>query len=120
MMRQRTGEEIDRRSSLTSNEKKAVRELKAQLVSRFDVLDAKLFGSKARGDATEGSDVDIMIEIAEATPETQAEIFDLIFRINLENDTFISVVTFDRAELEEGPMSESPLYKRVQQEGISI
>jgi predicted nucleotidyltransferase len=119
-MRQRSGEGMDRHNSLTSNEKKAIGELKAQLMSRLDVLDAKLFGSKARGDATEGSDVDIMIEIAEATPETQTEIFDLVFRINLENDTFISVVTFDRAELEEGPMSESPLYKRVQQEGISI
>jgi uncharacterized protein len=77
-------------------------------------------GSKARGDAVEGSDVDVMIEITDATPEAESEIFDLVFRINLENDPFISVVTLDRAGLEEGSMSESPLHKRVQQEGVSL
>ncbi len=108
------------RNYLTLNEKKAVEQLKTELLNRSDVLDVKLFGSKARGDATESSDVDIMIEIEQTTPEALSEIVDLVFRINVEYETLISVVTFDRAELEEGPMSESPLYRRVQREGRSL
>ncbi len=111
---------MSRRNSLTWNEKKAIADLKAQLMNMVGVFDVKLFGSKARGDATEDSDVDIMIETAEVTPEAQSQIFDLVFRINLKNDTFISVVTFDRTELRDGPMSESPLYKKIQQEGVSV
>lgn len=61
-----------------------------------------------------------MIEIADSNPEIEAQINDITFEINLQNDSFISVIIFSRKELEEGPLAESPIYKMIQREGLPI
>ena len=84
------------------------------------LVDLRLFGSKTRGESDFESDVDVMIEIADSNPEIEAQINDIIFGINLQNDSFISVIIFSRKELEEGPLAESPIYKMIQREGLPI
>ncbi|MDI9569377.1 MAG: hypothetical protein QM278_01380 [Pseudomonadota bacterium] len=49
-----------------------------------------------------------------------ADIDDIIYRINLDYDVFISAVIFGKDEIEEGPMSEAPIYKAIQREGVPI
>jgi hypothetical protein len=49
-----------------------------------------------------------------------AEIDDIIYRINLEHDVFISALVFGKDELEEGPMSEAPIYKVIQRQGVPL
>lgn len=105
---------------LKKKEKKAVATLKEILSQKFNLIDIRLFGSKARGESTPGSDIDIMIEIAESNTDIRYQIYDIIFEINLENDIFISTTIFSRKELEDGPMAESPIYKIIHKEGIPI
>ena len=105
---------------LSENERKAVEILKSRLMERFDVRDMRLFGSKARGQAGPDSDLDIMIELASRSPEIESEIDDIKFKVNLENDSFITIIVFGQNELEYGPMKESPIYKIIQREGIPI
>jgi len=105
---------------LNENEKRAIKALEDVLSKKFGLLNLRLFGSKTRGESDFESDVDVMIEIADSNPEIEAQINDIIFEINLQHDSFISVVIFSRKELEEGPLSESPLYKIVQREGLPI
>ena len=45
---------------------------------------------------------------------------DIRYQINLEHDVFISALVFGKDELEEGPMSESPIYKVIQMEGVPL
>ncbi len=106
--------------ALTKNEKNAVRAFKEQLAASYPLLDVRIFGSKIRGDDTPRSDIDVMIELAEVTPAIESEIYDMIFDVNLKNDCFISVVIFSKDEIENGPMSESPIYKVIMREGVSI
>lgn len=105
---------------LNKNEEIAVKALKEQVSSRYPVVDFRIFGSKARGDGSPYSDIDVMIEIAESNPNVESEIYDTVFDINLEFDCFISVIIFTRGEIEEGPLSESPIYKVIMREGVSI
>jgi uncharacterized protein len=105
---------------LLPNEKRALKELKDRLSKHFNVLDCKLYGSKARGTDTKGSDLDVMILLEELSPDIESEIDDLIFTINLEYDCFITALFFGRRELETGPLSESPIYKKILQEGIRL
>ena len=56
----------------------------------------------------------------EPKKKVESEIDDLIFEINLENDCLITALYFSQEELEKGPLSESPLYKKILQEGISL
>jgi uncharacterized protein len=104
---------------LEPNEKKALQELKNK-IRLYNIIDIKLYGSKARGDSTADSDIDVMIEIEDNDYKTKSAISNIIYEIDLEYDTFISPVYFSRMEIEEGPMSESPLYKAIQREGISL
>ncbi|HLP46393.1 MAG TPA: nucleotidyltransferase domain-containing protein [Candidatus Kapabacteria bacterium] len=106
--------------TLKKNEENAVRSLKESLAGQYSLLDFRLFGSKARGDDSDQSDIDVMIEIPESNPEIESGIYDSVFDINLKNDCLISVVIFGKDELEEGPLSESPIYKTIMKEGVAV
>jgi uncharacterized protein len=105
---------------LSKNEYTALHYLRKELEGKCNLIDFKVFGSKARGDDCEGSDIDIMIEMEEYTPAIESLVDDLIFSINLEYDTFISATIFGREELETGPLSESPIYKVIEREGVRL
>lgn len=105
---------------LKANEKSAIVKLKEDLQRKFSLIDFRIFGSRSRGDAAQDSDIDVMSEIDDYSREAISEIDSLVFKINLAYDCFISTVIFGRKELEEGPLSESPLYKAIEKEGISI
>ena len=105
---------------LNQNEEQAITKLNEALRAKYHAVDFYVYGSKARGDATPESDIDVMIELEEYTPEIESAIDDLVFDINLAHDCFISTVMFSKKVLEEGPLGESPLYKAIAREGIRI
>jgi predicted nucleotidyltransferase len=105
---------------LADNEKRALQELREKLFAKYPIIDIRLFGSKARGQGRQDSDLDVMIEIPDYDRAMVAEIDDIIYRINLEHDVFISALVFGKDELEDGPMSEAPIYKVIQREGVSL
>ncbi len=106
--------------SILPNEKKALNALKIELNNRYEILDFKVYGSKAKGLDTPESDLDVMVVFKNLTPSIESEIDDLIFEINIENDCLITAIFFDQKELEIGPLSESPIYKKIMQEGMAI
>jgi predicted nucleotidyltransferase len=105
---------------LAENEERALRELRKELFAKYPIIEIRLYGSKARGEGRQDSDLDVMIEIPDYDRAMVAEIDDIIYRINLEHDVFISALVFGKDELEEGPMSEAPLYKVIQREGVPL
>lgn len=107
-------------NALIGRELQAVEMLKNEVSRRYGLLDLRVFGSKARGDFSSDSDIDVMLELDEFTPEIESAIDDIVFDINLDHDCFITTVIFSRKELDEGPMGESPLYKAIEREGIKI
>lgn len=106
--------------TLKKNEERALRALKEELSRRFNIIDLRVFGSKARGEDTPESDIDVMIELDECNHDIKSKIYDIVFEINLKNDTFISTTIFSRKEIEDGPLSESPIYKAILREGSRI
>jgi predicted nucleotidyltransferase len=102
------------------NEKKALDVLKNALTENYKLLDFKIYGSKAKGTDLPDSDLDVMIALDEHSSAIESQIDDLIFDINLKYDCFIMAIYFSRKELEVGSLSESPIYKKIQQEGISL
>lgn len=90
------------------------------MFARYPIIDFRLYGSKARGEERADSDLDVMIELPVNDPAVVAEIGDIIYRINLDHDVFISAVIFGKNEIQNGLMSEAPIYKAIQKEGISL
>jgi predicted nucleotidyltransferase len=101
-------------------EKAALEDLKRVLRDRCGVTSVVLYGSKARGDDSPDSDIDVMIVLEEYTPKIEAVVDEAVYDINLAHDCLISVVIFSRRELEEGPLVESPIYKRILVEGVAV
>jgi predicted nucleotidyltransferase len=106
--------------SISQNEKKALKELRTKLEKRYNLVDFKLYGSKARGTDLLSSDLDVMIELEDLSPAIESEIDDLIFDINLHYDCLITALFFSRAEIDTGSLSESPIYKKIMYEGIGV
>jgi len=105
---------------LLPDEEKALKELKIALAENHQLLDFRVFGSKVTGTDVKDSDLDVMIVLEEHSPTIESRIDDLIFDINLQYDCFIKAIFFTRKELEVGPLSESPIYKKIMIEGISL
>jgi len=105
---------------LAENEEQALKRLREELFARYPVVDFRLYGSKARGEGRPDSDMDVMIELPDYDRAIVEEIDDIVYRINLEYDVFISALVFGKDELENGPMSESPIYKTIQREGVPL
>jgi len=101
-------------------ELQSLKDLKQSLNLDFQLIDLRLYGSKARGTADADSDIDVMIELEELPPTIYEKVFDLLYDINLRYGVFISAVLFGRKELEDGPMSASPLFKAIERDGVRL
>ena len=101
-------------------EKAALDELKRVLQERCGATSVIVYGSKARGDDSPDSDIDVMVVVEDYTPQIEAVVDEAVYEINLAHECLISVVIFDRTELDEGPLGESPLYKRIVAEGVPV
>ena len=76
--------------------------LKSYLISNYgnDIRDVILFGSQARGNATNASDYDVLIVLNKAyTGEDENKILDLCYDIDLEYDIVLDVHLLSRDEL---------------------
>jgi predicted nucleotidyltransferase len=77
------------------------------------------FGSRARGDATWESDLDICVVVNDLTHEDRQTIGHIAWEVGFENKIVITTVCFTREEFERGPMSESTLVINILREGLT-
>ncbi len=99
-------------------DKQIARELRKRLASLVPLIDLRVFGSRARGDSTPDSDLDVFIEVEAITPEARQMITDIAWELGYASDRVISTVVVTREQLEHGPISASPLLANVEREGI--
>jgi predicted nucleotidyltransferase len=78
-----------------------------------------LFGSYARGDFAEGSDIDIALLLEELKDSylEREKYFPVICRLSLEYDTVVSIIPFDFREFQ---VKRTPLILNVQKEGVQL
>ena len=97
-----------------------VRELKDQLSAIVKLLDFSVFGSRARGDAREGSDMDVFVEVQTLDKLLKERMHDIAWKIGFDNSLVISLLIFTRDELENSPLRSSPIVKSIEREGLRI
>jgi predicted nucleotidyltransferase len=78
-----------------------------------------LYGSYARGDADEGSDIDLIVLLDDMSdPVTEIEKFsDAIWELDLEYDTVISIIPFDEKKFKKRRL---PIIMNAKKEGIYL
>lgn len=108
-------------TSLTFEERLAISKLKERLKQEFHVVKLILFGSKARGDHTKDSDVDLMVLVEEPkTFETRAKLSDLQFEVIMEQDAPLMAMLENYNNWIEEVGVSLPLKDNIESEGVEI
>lgn len=103
---------------LTETDRQIVRKFQRRLSDVMPILDLRVFGSRARGDAAPDSDLDVFIELEACTPELRRRISEIAWEVGYEMDRVISTVVTTRDELDYGAMGANPLILHIEREGI--
>jgi predicted nucleotidyltransferase len=109
-------------NTITRQEREALDVLVRLLQKRFgeQLLDVVLFGSKARGDATPQSDVDVLIILDHPSARDQSDALGLSFDVWMETDIFLSLRMKSSQAWEESAAMQTMFYRNVQQDGVSL
>lgn len=92
---------------------KIAKELKEKLSEVVSLIDFRVFGSRARGDFEEYSDMDIFIEVEFLNKELREKISDIIWEISFKYLIVISPIIFTREEIENSPLKMSPILNNI-------
>ena len=100
----------------------ALAELRRRLVARFgsDLLEMRLFGSWARGEANEDSDVDVFVLLRTMTAADWRDVVNLAAEVGLELDLWLSPTIFDLARYQQWRRQERGLVMDIYHQGIPV
>jgi predicted nucleotidyltransferase len=105
---------------MNTRDHKIASELKRRLAEAVEVTDFKVYGSKARGDDDEFSDLDVFVEVATLDRKTMDIISEIAWEIGLENSMVISPLVFSVDETENSALRVSPILLNIKEEGIRV
>lgn len=107
--------------NLKENEKKALLELKARIFERFPDAEIILYGSKARGDADEESDIDVLVLLNQEVDDYLREgIFSLSFKIELKYDVIFGILVESKQFWNTDLARAMPIHWSIDKEGIPV
>ena len=103
------------------NQKEALNEIKELLIASYPVARLILFGSAARGETDEESDVDVLVLTKRPLSREEHDgVTSLVFEINLTLGTNLSLLVIDEEAWEKGPISALSIHDEVEEQGILL
>ena len=96
------------------------REFKDRLSPSVQIIDMRVFGSAARGEATAESDLDSFIELEQVTPRIRRQIDEVAWEVGFEYDRIISTFMTTTEQLKHGPTGANPIIREIEREGIKV
>ncbi|MFQ6092441.1 MAG: nucleotidyltransferase domain-containing protein [bacterium] len=103
------------KTALIQNEREAIEATVGKLKREFPVDKVVLFGSKARGDFDEHSDIDLLI--ITSSPLHWKDEKAIVEVLCLEYDVIFSPLFVSNSELEGGLFGQSPIYQEILRDG---
>ena len=87
-----------------------------------NVLDVRLFGSEARGEATAESDIDVLVIVEPDAERVRLEdrIIDIAFDVNLDSGVYVSPRVVTPAILNDPVRRETLFFKNIARESLPL
>jgi predicted nucleotidyltransferase len=108
--------------ALSPAERAAVDELvsEARVALGDDLREVRLFGSRARGDSDESSDVDVALVVTEAGRQRRSVIQDLAFDLGLRHGVSLAPTVIEESLLAELRSRERRFALDLDEEGLAL
>ena len=105
---------------MAPRDRRTALEFKRRAGALVRILQFCVFGSRARGDATAGSDLDVFLVVDDIDPELREKISEVAWEIGFDNDVVLSTFVVTVEQLEHGPLGVSPIVRRIEKEGVPL
>lgn len=107
---------------LNKTEKEALMEFKKRLAKKLsgEVLELKLFGSKAKGNFSKDSDIDILIILKKVNENQKNKIYNLVLEMLHKYGVYLSVHIYSKKEYNFLNNIPTVFMQFIQQEAIRI
>lgn len=105
---------------MQEKELKVIERLKNLISLKVKIHEIRVFGSRARGDATEESDLDVFIVVDHLDHSVEKYISDCAWEAGFPEDIIIMPITISLNTLKNSPLRESVFIKNVYREGTKI
>jgi len=105
---------------MTEDDLRIAEQLKRRLSEVSPIVDFRIFGSRARGDADPGSDMDVFLEVESLDRKVKERLSDIAWEAGFENHMVISLLIFTRDEIENSALRSSPIVTGIAEEGVRI
>ena len=106
---------------MTEEDKNIVRYFKSRLIrAGVPVLEVRVYGSRARGDFTAGSDLDVCLVLREINPDLERTISRVAWEVGFKKGRVITTVEYTWEQMEKSPLRVSPLIQAIRREGVTV
>jgi uncharacterized protein len=107
---------------LLENEQSALQEYAKRLTEFLgeEIRHLWLFGSKARGDFDDDSDIDVLIVLRHLDPNRRSVIRRMAARISLDYDILINTHILEEAEWEKAVRFHGTIWREIERDGIPL
>jgi predicted nucleotidyltransferase len=102
---------------MNAEERDGLSRVTQTLRERFGATEVILYGSAARGQLDEESDIDLLVVLPRLDWEMQKEIIDVCFEAGLQCGRVFSATCYSTEEIEDSPLRSSPLVLAARREG---
>jgi len=108
--------------ALTAKEKSVLRQFKTAVeqVLGSQLIELKLFGSKARGDDRPDSDIDVLVIVTDDDWHICDKVYDIATDIFLQTDIYISPKTISKSRLEQLQKEGTSFLRNISRDAIAV